>query len=178
MQKKKIENDCKISKNKEEKEKTAETKTAENKTGSSSTSKSHRNLWVSGLTSITRASDLKSIFSKYGKVIGAKVVTNTRTPGSRCYGYVTMGSSSEASRCIEHLHGTELHGRIISVERTKNEIGGGKASHQRKEDDKRPSRESKRKISENGSSLKNSDDKDKEIKGKKNRKRNIWKRRK
>ncbi|XP_011176521.1 SAFB-like transcription modulator isoform X2 [Zeugodacus cucurbitae] len=87
-----------------------------------------RNLWVSGLSSLTRASDLKTIFSKYGKVIGAKVVTNTRTPGTRCYGYVTMSSSSDASRCIEHLHHTELHGRIISVERTKNEIGSSSTS--------------------------------------------------
>ncbi|XP_050338053.1 SAFB-like transcription modulator [Bactrocera neohumeralis] len=82
-----------------------------------------RNLWVSGSSSLTRASDLKTIFSKYGKVIGAKVVTNTRTSGTRCYGYVTMSSSSDTSCCIKHLQHTELHGRIISVERTKNEIG-------------------------------------------------------
>ncbi|XP_060649336.1 LOW QUALITY PROTEIN: SAFB-like transcription modulator [Drosophila nasuta] len=87
-----------------------------------------RNLWVSGLSTLTRASDLKAIFSKFGKVIGAKVVTNTRTPGTRCYGYVTMSSSGDASRCIENLHRTELHGRIISVERTKNEIGSSASS--------------------------------------------------
>lgn len=91
---------------------------------SKSSSSASRNLWVSGLSSITRATDLKIIFSKYGKVIGAKVVTNTRTPGTRCYGYVTMGSSSDASKCIEHLHRTELHGRIISVERAKSDISG------------------------------------------------------
>lgn len=33
-----------------------------------------------------------------------------------------MGSTSDASKCIEHLHRTELHGRIISVERTKSDI--------------------------------------------------------
>lgn len=79
---------------------------------------------MSGLSSLTRATDLKIIFSKYGKVIGAKVVTNTRTPGTRCYGYVTMNSSSDAAKCISHLHHTELHGRIISVERAKSDIGG------------------------------------------------------
>ncbi|XP_055377869.1 SAFB-like transcription modulator [Condylostylus longicornis] len=172
-QEKKSESENKVQQTNQEKEKTAESKIAENKTTASTTSaaKSHRNLWVSGLTSITRASDLKSIFSKYGKVIGAKVVTNTRTPGSRCYGYVTMGSSSEATRCIEHLHGTELHGRIISVERTKNEIGGNKAAHQRKEEEKqrRPSKESKRKI-ENDTSVKNSDDRNKDGKSKKTEK--------
>ncbi|XP_048783721.1 scaffold attachment factor B1-like isoform X3 [Lagopus muta] len=81
---------------------------------------SGRNLWVSGLSSSTRATDLKNLFSKYGKVVGAKVVTNARSPGARCYGFVTMASSEEATKCINHLHRTELHGKMISVEK----VGG------------------------------------------------------
>jgi RNA recognition motif. (a.k.a. RRM, RBD, or RNP domain) len=49
------------------------------------------------------------------KVIGAKVVTNA--PGARCYGYVTMDNSEDASKWIQHLDRTELHGRMTSVER-------------------------------------------------------------
>ncbi|OXB69466.1 UNVERIFIED_CONTAM: hypothetical protein H355_004672, partial [Colinus virginianus] len=81
---------------------------------------SGRNLWVSGLSSSTRATDLKNLFSKYGKVVGAKVVTNARSPGARCYGFVTMSTSEEATKCISHLHRTELHGKMISVEK----VGG------------------------------------------------------
>ncbi|XP_014468440.1 PREDICTED: SAFB-like transcription modulator [Dinoponera quadriceps] len=92
---------------------------------------SSRNLWVSGLSSSTRATDLKQIFSKYGKVIGAKVVTNAKTPGARCYGYVTMSTSEDATKCIQHLHRTELHGRVISVEKAK---GDTQQSHVRKRD--------------------------------------------
>ena len=44
-------------------------------------------------------------------------MTNARTPGARCYGYVTMATSEDASKCIQHLHRTELHGRMISVEK-------------------------------------------------------------
>ncbi|XP_011151334.1 SAFB-like transcription modulator [Harpegnathos saltator] len=95
------------------------------------TNASSRNLWVSGLSSCTRATDLKQIFSKYGKVIGAKVVTNARTPGARCYGYVTMSTSEDATKCIQHLHRTELHGRVISVEKAK---GDTQQSHVRKRD--------------------------------------------
>ncbi|XP_075222209.1 uncharacterized protein LOC142324939 isoform X4 [Lycorma delicatula] len=80
-----------------------------------------RNLWVSGLSSSTRATDLKQVFSKYGKVVGAKVVTNARTPGARCYGYVTMATSEDAARSLKHLNLTELHGRMISVEKAKGE---------------------------------------------------------
>lgn len=58
--------------------------------------------------------------------MGAKVVTNARSPGARCYGFVTMSSIEEATKCIDHLHRTELHGRMISVERAKNEPAGKK----------------------------------------------------
>nr|XP_044990929.1 scaffold attachment factor B2 isoform X2 [Jaculus jaculus] len=91
-------------------------------------SSSGRNLWVSGLSSSTRATDLKNLFSKHGKVVGAKVVTNARSPGARCYGFVTMSTSDEATRCIGHLHRTELHGRMISVEKAKNEPSGKKVA--------------------------------------------------
>ena len=106
------------------------------------TATSGRNLWISGLSSSTRAADLKTLFSKHGKVhelgfnasdvyslilfitirsqvAGAKVVTNARSPMSKCYGFVTMNSTEEASTCIKHLHRTELHGKIISVERVR-----------------------------------------------------------
>ncbi|XP_057565787.1 scaffold attachment factor B2 isoform X3 [Hippopotamus amphibius kiboko] len=96
--------------------------------GRISSSSSGRNLWVSGLSSTTRATDLKNLFSKYGKVVGAKVVTNARSPGARCYGFVTMSTSDEATKCISHLHRTELHGRMISVEKAKNEPAGKKLS--------------------------------------------------
>ena len=72
------------------------------------------------MSSTTRATDLKQVFSKFGKVIGAKVVTNARTPGARCYGYVTMASSEDATKSIQFLHLTELHGRMISVEKVCN----------------------------------------------------------
>ncbi|XP_044162226.1 scaffold attachment factor B2-like isoform X2 [Bufo gargarizans] len=98
---------------------------------------SGKNLWVSGLSSTTRATDLKNLFSKYGKVVGAKVVTNARSPGARCYGFVTMSSSEDATKCINHLHRTELHGRMISVEKAKNEPAGKKSSDKKEHESKR-----------------------------------------
>ncbi|XP_028856366.1 scaffold attachment factor B1 isoform X2 [Denticeps clupeoides] len=101
-------------------------KTEEKAPAVSAATSSGRNLWVSGLSSTTRATDLKNLFSKYGKVVGAKVVTNAKSPGARCYGFVTMSTIDEATKCISHLHRTELHGRMISVERAKNEPAGKK----------------------------------------------------
>ena len=36
---------------------------------------------------------------------------------ARCYGYVTMDNSEDASKWIQHLDRTGLHGRMTSVER-------------------------------------------------------------
>ncbi|XP_049644006.1 scaffold attachment factor B1 isoform X2 [Suncus etruscus] len=96
-----------------------------------------RNFWVSGLSSTTRATDLKNLFSLYGKVVGAKVVTNARSPGARCYGFVTMSTAEEASECISHFHKTELHGKMISVEKAKNEPIGKRISEKREGDGKK-----------------------------------------
>ncbi|XP_071776576.1 scaffold attachment factor B1 isoform X2 [Centroberyx gerrardi] len=114
--------------------------------GGGAAASSSRNLWVSGLSSTTRATDLKTLFSKYGKVVGAKVVTNAKSPGARCYGFVTMSSTEEATKCISHLHRTELHGRMISVERAKNEPAGKKPADKndsKKSGDRRHSTDSK-----------------------------------
>lgn len=50
-------------------------------------------------------------------------MTNTRSPGAGCYGFITMSSSEEATKCIQHLNQTEFHGKMISVEKAKNEPG-------------------------------------------------------
>nr|DBA31716.1 TPA: hypothetical protein GDO54_007502 [Pyxicephalus adspersus] len=102
--------------------KESKTTSKDDKGSTSSTSGSSlRNLWVSGLSSNTKAADLKNLFGKYGKVLSAKVVTNARSPGAKCYGIVTMSSSADVSRCISHLHRTELHGQQISVEKWKSD---------------------------------------------------------
>lgn len=69
--------------------------------------------------------------------MGAKVVTNARSPGARCYGFVTMSTAEEATKCINHLHKTELHGKMISVEKAKNEPVGKKTSDKRDSDGKK-----------------------------------------
>ncbi|XP_023365725.1 SAFB-like transcription modulator isoform X5 [Otolemur garnettii] len=120
--------------------KDSKTSSKDDKGSTSSTSgssgSSTKNIWVSGLSSNTKAADLKNLFGKYGKVLSAKVVTNARSPGAKCYGIVTMSSSTEVSRCITHLHRTELHGQLISVEKVK---GDPSKKEMKKENDEKSS---------------------------------------
>ena len=43
-------------------------------------------------------------------------MTNARSPGAKCYGFVAMATSDAAKKCLIHLHKTDLHGRLITVE--------------------------------------------------------------
>ncbi|MGH0171779.1 UNVERIFIED_CONTAM: hypothetical protein FKN15_061767 [Acipenser sinensis] len=59
--------DQKQSSDKEEKDTSTQSKDEKGQTSNSSSTTCGRNLWVSGLASTTRATDLKNLFSKYGK---------------------------------------------------------------------------------------------------------------
>lgn len=81
-----------------------------------------RSLWVTNLLPSTRAQELKHLLSRFGKVIGAKVVQSSRYPRTRCYGYVTMETRAAADLCIEKLNNTELKGQIIRVAKVNTRI--------------------------------------------------------
>ncbi|XP_069784518.1 scaffold attachment factor B1-like isoform X2 [Narcine bancroftii] len=108
-----------------------------------------KNIWVSGLSSTTRASDLKNHFSKHGKVICAKVVTDACNPGARCYGFITMLTPEEATECISSLNQSELNGQSITVEMAKNEPSCKKRIEQKGENANNVSTPSSSQKSEN-----------------------------
>ncbi|XP_059847731.1 scaffold attachment factor B2-like isoform X3 [Hypanus sabinus] len=101
-----------------------------------------KNLWVSGLSSTTRATDLKNLFSKHGKVICAKVVTDARNPGARCYGFITMLTPEEATECISSLNQSELNGQTITVELAKSDPSCKKLAEQKAENTNKVSKPS------------------------------------
>lgn len=136
---------------------------------------SDRNIWVSGLTQSNRASDLQSIFKAYGKVVGAKIITNTRIPGSRYYGLITMETKEQAEKCIQNLHKTELNGKTITVEKNRPKESSSGSTGKEK-DSKEPAAKSHREKDsdrdKNKSKDKNRDkEKDKEKESSKNKER-------
>lgn len=124
---------------------------------------SDRNIWVSGLGQSTRASDLQSVFKKYGKVVGAKIITNTRIPGSRYYGLITMETKEQAEKCIQNLNKTELNGKTITVEKNRpNESSSANTSKDPKDTADKSRREKDSDREKNRSKDKHNKDKEKE----------------
>ena len=70
-------------------------------------------LHVSNLPFIFREPHLARLFSSYGTVVDAQVVTNEK--GSKGFGFVSMSNSEEAAMARRMLHGTVVEGRRIEV---------------------------------------------------------------
>jgi len=73
------------------------------------------NMYVSNLSFHTTDEDLRKLFSQYGTVSSAKVITDRETGRSRGFGFVEMESSKEANEAMKNLDNKEIEGRPISV---------------------------------------------------------------
>lgn len=74
-----------------------------------------RSLWVSNMPSHSKAADLKTLFTTYGKVAVAKVVMKKDKDGSKVYGLISMSKKEEAERAMTQLHDTIFDGNILSI---------------------------------------------------------------
>jgi RNA recognition motif-containing protein len=76
-------------------------------------------LYVGGLPYSVTGARLEEVFSAHGTVASANVISDKFTGQSRGFGFVEMGSSSEAQKAIESLNGTQLDGRTLTVNEAK-----------------------------------------------------------
>lgn len=74
-----------------------------------------KNLYVGGLPYSIAAEKLQELFSAYGTVADARVITDKFTGQSRGFGFVEMSSDSEAEQAIQALNGSQLEGRKLVV---------------------------------------------------------------
>jgi RNA recognition motif-containing protein len=84
-------------------------------------------LYVGNLSYNTTSSSLEQHFSAFGNVVSAQVITDRETGRSKGFGFVEMGSDSEAQAAIEGTNGRDLDGRALTVNeaRPREDRGGG-----------------------------------------------------
>jgi len=73
-------------------------------------------LGVFGLSIRSTERDLDDEFTRYGSVEKVTIVYDQRSGRSRGFGFISMSTVEEATRCIEKLNGIELNGRRIRVD--------------------------------------------------------------
>lgn len=77
-----------------------------------------KTLYVGNLPWSTTEEELKNIFSNYGNVISARIISDRNTGRSRGFGFVEVEDNS-AEKMISALNGSEVKGRKIVVNEAK-----------------------------------------------------------
>lgn len=70
---------------------------------------------MGGLPFQTDDSQLSQMFSAYGEVASAKVITDRDSGRSKGFGFVEMNDDEAAKKAIEELNQADLGGRTITV---------------------------------------------------------------
>ena len=87
------------------------------------------NIYVSNLSFNTSDAELSELFSAFGEVSSAKVITDRETGRSRGFGFVEMPSDDEGKDAMLGLNNKEVEGRAMSVsvakEREERSSNGG-----------------------------------------------------
>lgn len=76
-------------------------------------------LYVGSLPYSTTEDELTEMFSKFGSVVSARVITDKFTGQSRGFGFVEMQNSSDAQKAMAELNGTQLEHRTLVVNEAK-----------------------------------------------------------
>jgi RNA recognition motif-containing protein len=72
------------------------------------------NIFISNLSFKADDNDLQELFSSYGEVTSAKVITDKFTGRSKGYGFVEM-PDEEAKKAIAELNQAEYDGKVLNV---------------------------------------------------------------
>ena len=72
-------------------------------------------IYIGGLPYSVTEAQLTKLFSLHGSVHSARVVADKFTAKSRGFGFVEMGTAYEAESAVSALNGTQLGGRILTV---------------------------------------------------------------
>jgi RNA recognition motif-containing protein len=76
-------------------------------------------LYVGNLSYSATSSDLEQMCAPHGSVQSAEVIQDRDTGRSKGFGFVQMGSDSEAQGAIAALNGQESDGRALTVSEAK-----------------------------------------------------------
>lgn len=86
------------------------------------------NIYVGNLSWNLKDQDLQNLFTPFGEVTSAKIVTDKFTQRSKGFGFVEMANDAEAQAAIAQLNGSEVDGRNLVVNESRPKEGGAGGS--------------------------------------------------
>lgn len=92
-----------------------------------------KKLYVGNLSYATSEDTLRNLFSQYGDVASANIVTDKYSGESKGFGFVEMGTAQEAETAMNALNGQEVEGRRLRVDVAQDRQRGGGGGGERRE---------------------------------------------
>ncbi len=86
-----------------------------------------RKLYVGSLPYSWAAEQLEELFTSFGRVTSAAIVSDQATKKSKGFGFVEFESEEAAKKAMEELNGREIEGRNLAVREARPHVerGGG-----------------------------------------------------
>lgn len=88
-----------------------------------------KKIYVGGLPYSVDENDLSGMFTSYGEITSAKIITDRDTGRSKGFGFVEMADDEAAMKAIAELHEATLEGRTLTVNEARpmeQRSGGGR----------------------------------------------------
>ncbi|BCX14337.1 MAG: RNA-binding protein [Patescibacteria group bacterium] len=74
-----------------------------------------KKLYVGNLPYSVNADELRKVFSEFGEVIDAVVISDKYSGRSKGFGFVTFATEEAASSAVEKMNGKDMGGRNLVV---------------------------------------------------------------
>lgn len=73
------------------------------------------NIYVGNLPYRMSEDELRDLFTPYGDVVSAKIITDKMTDRSKGFGFVEMSDKAAAEEAIREVNGKDMGGRPLRV---------------------------------------------------------------
>ena len=73
------------------------------------------NIYIGNLAFAVKDSELNKVFSEFGEVVSASVISDKISGRSKGFGFVEMQNAEDADKAIKALDGKEIMGRPAKV---------------------------------------------------------------
>lgn len=78
-----------------------------------------KKIYVGNLSYNVDSNQLSDVFSEFGTVDSANVITDRETGRSKGFAFIEMSSEGEAQNAIQKLNGMDLSGRAMNISEAK-----------------------------------------------------------
>ncbi len=85
-----------------------------------------KKIYIGNLPWSATEAELTEMFTKFGSVTSATILTDRETGRSRGFGFLEMSEGEDADKAIQALDGTDMGGRALRVNEAEQRERGGR----------------------------------------------------